>query len=432
MSAVLQEPIDLQPERLEIAVEVTPAVRQATASAGALAVAQSYELDCPEVAQSLADERRAWAARIDRLEAMKKDLISPLKKALDDMRERLGKWFDPALADLNAARDLAGQKLLAWDEREKKRIAAENEAREAEARRVRQEAEKRAAEARAKADEEARIAREKAAQAEAARVRAAQEAEQARREGNAKAAAEADRKAKAAAAEVALMASVNKVIIVGNLGADPRPLHAERRRVTNIRVATTDKWKDKASGDMKEQTEWHRISFFGRLAEVAGEYLKKGSQVYVEGSMRTRKWQDKDGQDRYSTDIRADVMQMLGARRRRAPAERAGRPAEAPGRHSRRRIAGGREEAAGKFDDMEDEAKITVTFDIAPLKQNLTEPVVTMEAEIVSKLPRPDGHRAIFYIDGDGNPTTQQQRQRGLDLEVAGRIDHVKEGTTAQ
>jgi hypothetical protein len=77
-------------------------------------------------------------------------------------------------------------------------------------------------------------------------------------------------------------------------------------------------------------------------------------------------------------------------------------------------------------------AKITVTFDIAPLKQNLTEPVVTMEAEIVSKLPRPDGHRAIFYIDGDGNPTTQQQRQRGLDLEVAGRIDHVKEGTTAQ
>jgi uncharacterized membrane protein YqiK len=240
MSAVLQEPIDLQPERLEIAVEVTPAVRQATASAGALAVAQSYELDCPEVAQSLADERRAWAARIDRLEAMKKDLISPLKKALDDMRERLGKWFDPALADLNAARDLAGQKLLAWDEREKKRIAAENEAREAEARRVRQEAEKRAAEARAKADEEARIAREKAAQAEAARVRAAQEAEQARREGNAKAAAEADRKAKAAAAEVARAAETeNAALENGAAKAEALQLEAAAATSAMPTVAAT-------------------------------------------------------------------------------------------------------------------------------------------------------------------------------------------------
>src|SRR5229473_6521908 len=111
------------------------------------------------------------------------------------------------------------------------------------------------------------------------------------------------------------MASVNKVIIVGNLGADPETRYTPGGdAVTNIRVATTDKWKDKASGEMKEATEWHRISFFGRLAEVAGEYLKKGSQVYVEGSLRTRKWQDKDGQDRYSTDIRADVMQMLGRR----------------------------------------------------------------------------------------------------------------------
>src|SRR4030095_16181945 len=84
--------------------------------------------------------------------------------------------------------------------------------------------------------------------------------------------------------------------------------------VTNIRVATTDRWKDKQSGETKEATEWHRISFFGRLAEVAGEYLKKGSQVYVEGSLRTRQWQDKEGQDRYSTEIRADVMQMLGRR----------------------------------------------------------------------------------------------------------------------
>ena len=96
------------------------------------------------------------------------------------------------------------------------------------------------------------------------------------------------------------MASVNKVIIVGNLGADPETKYLPSGdAVTNIRVATTDKWKDKTSGEMKEATEWHRIAFFGRLATIAGEYLKKGSQVYVEGSLRTRKWQDKDGQDRY-------------------------------------------------------------------------------------------------------------------------------------
>ena len=111
------------------------------------------------------------------------------------------------------------------------------------------------------------------------------------------------------------MASVNKVIIVGNLGADPETRYLPSGdAVCNIRVATTDKWKDKASGDMKEQTEWHRISFFGRLAEVAGEYLKKGSQIYVEGSLRTRKYQAQDGTDRFATDIRGDVMQMLGGR----------------------------------------------------------------------------------------------------------------------
>ncbi len=111
------------------------------------------------------------------------------------------------------------------------------------------------------------------------------------------------------------MASVNKVIIVGNLGADPETRYLPSGdAVCNIRVATTDKWKDKASGEMKEQTEWHRISFFGRLAEIAGEYLKKGSQVYVEGSLRTRKYQDKDGTEKYATDIRGDTMQMLGSR----------------------------------------------------------------------------------------------------------------------
>src|SRR3954465_4763849 len=111
------------------------------------------------------------------------------------------------------------------------------------------------------------------------------------------------------------MASVNKVILVGNLGADPATkCLPSGDAVANIRLATTDRWKDKASGEMKEATEWHRIAFFGRLAQIVGEYLKKGSQVYVEGRIRTRKWQDKDGQDRYSTEIVADSMQMLGGR----------------------------------------------------------------------------------------------------------------------
>lgn len=111
------------------------------------------------------------------------------------------------------------------------------------------------------------------------------------------------------------MASVNKVIIVGNLGRDPETrAFPSGDQVTNVTIATTDRYKDKASGEMKEITEWHRVSFFGRLAEVAGQYLRKGSQVYVEGSLRTRKWTDKDGVEKYSTEIRADNMQMLGSR----------------------------------------------------------------------------------------------------------------------
>jgi single-strand DNA-binding protein len=110
------------------------------------------------------------------------------------------------------------------------------------------------------------------------------------------------------------MASVNKVILVGNLGADPETRFLPSGdAVANIRIATTDTWKDK-SGDKQEHTEWHRVSFFGKLAEIAGEYLKKGSPVYIEGRIRTRKWQDKEGQDRYSTEIVADRMQMLGSR----------------------------------------------------------------------------------------------------------------------
>ncbi|WP_428852254.1 single-stranded DNA-binding protein [Imbroritus primus] len=111
------------------------------------------------------------------------------------------------------------------------------------------------------------------------------------------------------------MASVNKVILVGNLGADPETRYMPSGdAVTNIRLATTDRYKDKSSGDMKEATEWHRVAFFGRLAEIAGEYLKKGSSCYIEGRIRTRKWQDKDGKDVYSTEIVAEQMQMLGGR----------------------------------------------------------------------------------------------------------------------
>jgi len=111
------------------------------------------------------------------------------------------------------------------------------------------------------------------------------------------------------------MASVNKVILVGNLGADPETRYLPSGdAVTNLRLATTDKYKDKASGEMKESTEWHRVSFFGRLAEVAGEYLKKGSSVYVEGRIRTRKWTDQAGVERYSTEIVGEQMQMLGGR----------------------------------------------------------------------------------------------------------------------
>ncbi|CAN7593278.1 single-stranded DNA-binding protein [Pseudorhodoferax sp. LjRoot39] len=111
------------------------------------------------------------------------------------------------------------------------------------------------------------------------------------------------------------MASVNKVIIVGNLGRDPETrTFPSGGQVCNVRIATTDRWKDKQSGDVQERTEWHNVTFHDRLAEIADQYLRKGSQVYVEGSLRTRKWQDKDGQDRYTTEIRADHMQMLSHR----------------------------------------------------------------------------------------------------------------------
>ena len=108
---------------------------------------------------------------------------------------------------------------------------------------------------------------------------------------------------------------VNKVILVGNCGKDPETRYMPSGgAVTNISIATSESWKDKQSGETKERTEWHNIVFFNRLGEIAGEYLKKGSQIYVEGSLRTRKWQDKSGQDRYTTEIVANEMQMLGSR----------------------------------------------------------------------------------------------------------------------
>ncbi|MGO9803102.1 MAG: single-stranded DNA-binding protein [Steroidobacteraceae bacterium] len=108
---------------------------------------------------------------------------------------------------------------------------------------------------------------------------------------------------------------VNKVILIGNLGADPETrAMPSGTTVANLRVATSESWRDKQTGEQQERTEWHRVALFGRLAEVAGEYLRKGSQVYIEGSLRTRKWQDKEGKDRYSTEIVGNDLQMLGSR----------------------------------------------------------------------------------------------------------------------
>lgn len=108
---------------------------------------------------------------------------------------------------------------------------------------------------------------------------------------------------------------VNKVILIGNLGVDPEVRYtANGSAVTNVRLATTDTWRDRQTGEQQERTEWHRIVFFGKLAEIAGEYLRKGSKVYIEGRLQTRKWQGQDGQDRYTTEIVANDMQMLDSR----------------------------------------------------------------------------------------------------------------------
>ncbi len=133
---------------------------------------------------------------------------------------------------------------------------------------------------------------------------------------------------------------VNKVILIGNLGQDPETRYMPSgSAVTNLRIATTESFKDRETGQQQERTEWHSVAMFGRLAEIAGEYLRKGSQVYIEGRLRTRKWQDKQGQDRYSTEIVADQMQMLGSRG--AGVSGGGEPAQAerPAGRSRAPVA---------------------------------------------------------------------------------------------
>lgn len=153
------------------------------------------------------------------------------------------------------------------------------------------------------------------------------------------------------------MASVNKVILVGNLGKDPEVRYAPSGdAITNITIATTDSWKDKSTGEKREATEWHRVVFFGKLAEIAGQYLKKGSQVYVEGSLRTRKWQDQNGQERYTTEIRADAMQMLGRREGMGGGDQESRGSSAPrSAPSSNRPAPAPAQSSGGLGDFEDD-----------------------------------------------------------------------------
>jgi len=151
------------------------------------------------------------------------------------------------------------------------------------------------------------------------------------------------------------MASVNKVILIGNLGRDPETrFMPDGGAVTNVSIATTESWKDK-NGEKQEKTEWHRVAFFGKLAEIAGEYLKKGSQVYVEGRLQTRKWQDKDGQDKYTTEIIADRMQMLGSRQGMGGGDRERDPGEREGGSKPAGKPAGAKPAGSKFDDFEDD-----------------------------------------------------------------------------
>lgn len=148
------------------------------------------------------------------------------------------------------------------------------------------------------------------------------------------------------------MASVNKIILIGNCGADPEVRYLPSGdAVTNVSIATSEQWKDKA-GDKQEHTEWHKLSFFGKLAEIAGEYLKKGSPVYVEGRIRTSKWQDKEGQDRYTVGVVVDRMQMLG-NRRDEPGDEKRQPSPRQERQPQTKPAA--KGGGASFDDMDDD-----------------------------------------------------------------------------
>jgi single-strand DNA-binding protein len=158
---------------------------------------------------------------------------------------------------------------------------------------------------------------------------------------------------------------INKVILVGNLGRDPEVRYTPNGgAIANITIATTDQWKDKQSGQMQDRTEWHRVVMFGRLGEIAGEYLKKGSQVYIEGRLQTRKWQDQSGQDRYTTEIVANEMQMLGSGGGRgASSADFGQESDAAPQPARQAQGGGRSAPSaspssaggGNFDDFDDD-----------------------------------------------------------------------------
>lgn len=153
------------------------------------------------------------------------------------------------------------------------------------------------------------------------------------------------------------MASVNKVILVGNLGADPETRYMTNGdAVANVRLATTESWKDKSSGERREVTEWHRVVFYRKLAEIVGQYLKKGSSVYIEGRIRTRKWQDKEGQERYTTEIEATEMQMLGRREGSgAPAGDSYGGGSSGGDYERSAAPAPTKKKAPSFDDMDDD-----------------------------------------------------------------------------
>jgi single-strand DNA-binding protein len=144
---------------------------------------------------------------------------------------------------------------------------------------------------------------------------------------------------------------INKVILIGNLGADPETrAMPSGTTVANLRVATSESWRDKQTGEQQERTEWHRVALFGRLAEIAGEYLRKGSQVYIEGSLRTRKWQDKQGNERYSTEIVGNDLQMLGGRAGATAGSGGGSTAAAAPSYAEE-TAGGGGSRSEEFDD---------------------------------------------------------------------------------